>query len=32
LPEITARKIMIIEQAAKQAGRLMDLPSNGDEE
>jgi hypothetical protein len=32
LLEITAREILLIEQAARHAGRLKDLPSNGDEE
>jgi hypothetical protein len=29
---ITAREILLIEQAANQAERLKDIPSNGDEE
>jgi hypothetical protein len=32
LLENTAREILIIEQAAKEARRLKDFPSNGDEE
>jgi hypothetical protein len=32
LLEVTAREILIIEQAARRAGKLKDLSSNGDEE